>query len=79
MKAQNDFKTRSDRSLHATPVPAAARPRLAALVDGLVARWLQRCAANAEAAQYLFEAGRKPAGAFGLRVRLAAPGWDESP
>ncbi len=79
MKAQDDFKTRFDRSLHATPLPVAARPWLAALVDNLVARWLERCAANAEAAQVLFEAGRKPAGTFGMRVRLAAPGWDESP
>jgi hypothetical protein len=80
MNAQNDFKGQSDRNLDARLVLAAARPRFAALVDFLVARWLERCAANAEGAQRLFETDRKPAREFGLRMSLAgSPRWDESP
>lgn len=81
MNAQNDFKRRSDRNLDAKLVFAAARLRLAALVDGIVARWLERCAANAEAAQQLFGTDPKPARGFGLRMSLAVPSprWDESP
>jgi len=81
MNAQNDFKRLSDRSLHARLVLSAARLRFAALVDGLVAGWLERCAENAEAAQRLFKTDRKPVREFGMRVRLvvSSPGWDESP
>jgi len=55
MNARNDFKRPPDRSLDARLVLAAARLRFATLVDGLVARRLERCAANAEAAQRLFK------------------------
>jgi hypothetical protein len=59
---------------------AAARLRFAALLDFLVARWLERCAANIEAAQRLFEAGRKPALKLGIGASLvvSSPRWDES-
>jgi hypothetical protein len=79
MNAQNDFKKLSHRGLNARLVEA--RLRFAALVDGLVAGWLERCAENAEAAQRLFKTDRKPVREFGMRVRLvvSSPGWDESP
>jgi len=79
MNAQNDFKKRSHRGLNARLVEA--RLRFAELADFVVARWLERCAANAEAAQYLFRTDRKPARDFGMRVSLvvSSPGWDESP
>jgi hypothetical protein len=81
MNARNDFKRPSDQSLDARLVLAAARLRFAARVDLLVARWLQRCATNAEAAQWLFETDRKPTREFGMGVSLVAssPRWDESP
>jgi hypothetical protein len=81
MNARNDFKRPSDRSLDARPVLAAARLRFAARVDLLVARWLERCATNAEAAQRLFKTDRKPAREFGMGVSLvvSSPRWDESP
>jgi hypothetical protein len=80
MNAQNDFNRRPHRSFDARLVLAAAGLRLAALVDVLVARWLERCAGSAEAAQRYFKADRKPARAFGLRMSLAgSPHWDESP
>ena len=66
MNARNDVKRPSDQSVDAKLVLAAARLRFAARVDCLVARWLQRCAANAEAAQGLFESDRKPASEFGM-------------
>ena len=56
MNAHNDVKKPSDQSLDARPVPAAAQLRFAAWVDFLVARWLQRRAASAEAAQHWFGA-----------------------
>jgi hypothetical protein len=56
MNAHNDAKRLFDQNLDARLVLAAARLRFAALVDRLVARWLQRCAVNAEAAQSLFRA-----------------------
>ena len=56
MSAHNDVKKPSDQSLDARPVLAAAQLRFAARVDFLVARWLQRRAANAEAAQRWFGA-----------------------
>ena len=81
MNAHNDAKRLFDQNLDARLVLAAVRLRFAALVDLLVARWLQRCAANAEAAQWLFKADRKPTPQFGMRVSLVAPAarWDESP
>ena len=80
MNARNDAKRLFDQNLDVRLVLAAARLRLAALVDLLVARWLARCAANAEAAQWLFKADRKPTRAFGMRVSLApCANWDESP
>jgi hypothetical protein len=51
MNARNDVKRPSDQSLDARLVLAAAQLRFAARVDFLVARWLERCATNAEAAQ----------------------------
>jgi len=64
MIARNNVKRPSDQSLDARLVLAAAQLRLAAQVDFLVARWLERCATNAEAAQRLFKTevpdGREP-------------------
>jgi hypothetical protein len=79
--ARNDVKRLSDQRFNARLVLAAAQLRFAALVDFLVARWLERCAANAEAAQRLFRSDRKPAREFGMRMSLVVPcaGWDESP
>ena len=64
MNARDDVKRLFHQSLDARPVLAAAQLRFAARVDFLVARWLERCAANAEAAQRLFKTDRKPAPAF---------------
>jgi hypothetical protein len=61
MNARNDVKRLSDLSFDARPVLAAAQLRFAAWVNARVAQWLERCAANVEAAQRLFEADRKPA------------------
>ena len=60
MNTRNDVKRKSDQSLDARLVLAAAQLRFAARVDFLVARWLERCATNAEAAQWLFKTDRKP-------------------
>jgi hypothetical protein len=81
MNARNDAKRPSDQSLDPRLVPAAAQLRLAAWVDFLVARWLERCAANAEVAQRWFKTDRKPTHEFGMGVSLVAPSprWDESP
>ena len=82
MNAHNDVKRPSNQSLDARVVLAAAQLRFAARVDFLVARWLERCAANAEAAQRLFEADRKPTRDFGMGVNLvvsSSPRWDEFP
>jgi hypothetical protein len=80
MNARNDVKRPSDQSLCARPVLAAAQRRFAARVDFLVARWLERCATKAEAAQWLFRTDRKPAPEFGMGVSLvSSPSWDESP
>jgi hypothetical protein len=72
MNARKVFK----RLFHPRFTLAAAQLRLAALVDEFVARWLARCAANAEAAQRLFTSDRKPARGFpdrrGPRRFLAA-------
>jgi len=66
MTAHSDVKRPYVQSFDPRLVLAAARLRFAARVDVLVARWLQRCAANVEAAQVLFETGRKPASEFGM-------------
>ena len=81
MNARKNFKRSSGQSLDARPVLAAAHPRFATRVDFLVARWLERCATNAEAAQRLFKNDRKPTREFGIGVSVAvsSPGWDESP
>jgi hypothetical protein len=58
MNARNNFKSLSDQGRAARVALAAAQLRFAARVDFLVARWLARCAANAEAAQRLFKTDR---------------------
>jgi hypothetical protein len=80
MNANNDVKRPSDQRLDARHVLAAAQLRVAARVDFLVARWLERCAANAEVAQWWFKTDRKPTREFGMGVSLLVPPrWDESP
>ncbi len=81
MNARNDVKKPCDQSLGARPVLAAAQRRFAARVDFLVARWLERCATNAEAAQRLLGTDPKPTREFGMGVSLvvSSPRWDESP
>jgi len=81
MNAHNNVKRPSNRSLDARLVLASAQLRFAARVDFLVARWLERCAANAEAAQRLFKTDRKPTSEFGMGVSLvvSSPRWDVSP
>jgi len=66
MNARNDVKKPSYQSLDPRLVLAAVQLRFAARVDFLVARWLQRCAANIEAAQRLFETEGKPTSEFGM-------------
>jgi hypothetical protein len=66
MNARSDVNRPSDRSLDSRLVLAADQLRFAALADFLVARWLERCATNAEAGQRLFKTDRKPDGWFGL-------------
>jgi hypothetical protein len=80
MNARDNFKRSFEQRLDARPVLAAAQRRFAAWVDFFVARWLERCAANAEAAQRLFTTGRKPTCAFGVGESLvvSSPFWDES-
>jgi hypothetical protein len=81
MNARDDVKRPSDQSLDARLVLAAARLRFAARVDFLVARWLERCAANAEIAQSWFKTDRKPTCEFGMGVSpvVSSPRWGESP
>ena len=81
MNARNDVKKPSDQSWDARFVLAAAQLRFAAQVDFFVARWLERCATNAEAAQRLFETDPKPTREFGMGVSLVVhlQRWDESP
>jgi hypothetical protein len=81
MNAHNDAKRFSDHRLDARLLLAAAHLRLTALVDVLVARWLERSAANAEAGQRWFTTDRKPTNEFGMRMRFVGPSanWDESP
>jgi hypothetical protein len=80
MNARNDVKRPSDQSLGARLVLAVAQLRFAAWIDFLVARWLERCAANAEAAERLFKTDRNPTRKFGMGVSLvvSTPRWDES-
>ena len=80
MNARKHLKRLFDQTLNVRLVLAAAQRRLAARVDGLVARWLARCATSAEAAQGLFETDRTPAREFGRGVNLlvSSPRWDES-
>jgi hypothetical protein len=52
MNARNDVK-RPFHNLDARHALAAVQLRFAARVDSFVARWLERCAANIEAAQRL--------------------------
>ena len=66
MNAHNDVKRLSDLNLDARLVLAALRQRFAARIDLLVARWLQRCAANIEASQHVFEMDRKSLRQFGM-------------
>jgi hypothetical protein len=55
MNARKDYKRSFDRRLDARLVLAATRRSFVARVDRLVARWLARAAAKAEAAQRLFD------------------------
>ena len=55
MNARKDHKRSFDQRLDARRVLAAAQRGFVARVDRLVARWLARAAANAEAAQRLFD------------------------
>jgi hypothetical protein len=68
MNARNDDKRTSGQGLDARR--AAVQPRFAAWIDFLVARWLERCATNAEDAQRLFKSDRKPTRAYGMGVSL---------
>ena len=81
MNAHNDANRPSDQSLSARRVLAAAQLRFAALVDLLVARWLERCATNAALGQPWFRTDRKLAREFGTGVSLvvSSPRWEESP
>ena len=78
MNARIEIKRLFDPRLRL--VLAAAQLRLAAAVDGAVARWLGRCAANIEAAQRLFETDRMPTRELGIGAGLAvsSPRWNES-
>ena len=58
MSARNNVKKPSDHSLYARL--KAVRVRFATGVDSLVARWLERCATNIEASQWLFEPDQIP-------------------
>jgi hypothetical protein len=80
MNARNDVKRPSDQSLEARHVLAEAQLRFAARVDFLVARWLERCATNAETAHRLFKTDQKLTREFGMGVTLvvSSPRWDES-
>ena len=71
MNARNDVKRPSDQSLEARLVLASAQLRFAARVDFLVARWLERCATNVEAAQRLFKTDRKPTRKYGTAGKLS--------
>jgi hypothetical protein len=80
MNAHDDVKRPSDQSQDARFVPATAQRRFAARVDFVVARWIERCAVNAEAAQGWFKADPKPGPGFGTGASLvvSSPNWDET-
>ena len=77
MNARNDVKKPSDLSLDARHVLATAQLRFAARVDFLVARWLERCAMNVEAAQRL-KTDRQPTREFGMDVSLVVRAYSRS-
>jgi hypothetical protein len=79
MNAHNDVKRPSDQSLDARLVLAAAQLRFAARVDFLVARWLERCATNAEVAQRWFKTDHTREFGMGVSLVVSSPRWDESP
>ena len=81
MNGRSDVMRPSDQSFDARLVLAAAQRRFAAWVDFLVARWLERCATNAEAAQRLFKTDRKLTREFrmGASLVVSSPRWDVSP
>ena len=81
MNAREEIKRPFYPRLDAKLVLAAAQLRLAAWADVLVARWLERCAANAEAAQGWFKTDPKPPREFGIGAGLAVSSgrWGESP
>ncbi|VIO65833.1 hypothetical protein CI1B_09410 [Bradyrhizobium ivorense] len=72
MNARNDVKRPFDQTLDPRLVLAAAQRRFAARIDVLVARWLERCATNAEATQRLFTPDQKPHVSSGMGVSLGA-------
>jgi len=80
MNARNDVNRPSEQSLDARLELAADQLRFAARVDFLVARWLERCATNAEAAQRLFTTERKPTPEFemGASLVVSSRRWDQS-
>ena len=81
MNARNDTKRPFDPRSYARFVLVAARMRFAAQVDFHVARWIERCATNVEAAQRSFETDRKPTPEAGMGVRfdVSSPRWEKSP
>lgn len=79
MNARNDVKRESNQSLDAKGAVAAAQLRFAAWVNFLVARWLERCATNAKAAQPLFKTHQKPPVSSGVSLGVSSPRWDGSP
>jgi hypothetical protein len=77
MIARNEFKRPFELRFDARPVLAAAQLRLAAWVDVRVARWLERRAVSAEAAQGWFEADRKSARERGgMDLVVSSPRWN---
>jgi len=66
MNARNDVKRPSYLIPGARLVLAAAQQRVAARVDFLVARWLERCARSIEAAHRLSRTDRKPTREFAM-------------
>jgi hypothetical protein len=82
MNARNDVKRPFDPRFYARFVLVAARVRFAARVDFHVARWIERCATNIEAAQGSFETDRKaptPEAGMGVSFVVSSPRWEESP
>jgi len=67
MNAHNEIKKSFDLNLDARPALAAVQLRFAAWVDALVARWLERCAADIEATQRSFRIGPRAVGGRGQR------------